>query len=101
MTVIYATLLTSLLNIVSNNYRLFLWTFSLFPPRFLERSSKLLAKQAFQNALQEVPAYQRFLKGNISYEIALETDKENYIKKFNIEERCVGGRIPKSQVMFL
>ena len=73
-------------------------------------SGKARAYSEFIKAKRRVPAYKEFLKThhfskpsfsgfvpNI-HEIP-EIDKENYIKKFSIDARCVGGEIPTENVI--
>jgi phenylacetate-CoA ligase len=59
---------------------------------------------AFERARGQVPAYRAFTEAH-GGEVVLrgfhpdfsripETTKENYVKRFSVEERCVGGRLP-------
>jgi phenylacetate-CoA ligase len=63
------------------------------------------AWRAFERARTNTPAYREFLVGYPDARVALQgldpdfsrvpaTDKENYVKRFSIEQRCVGGRLP-------
>jgi phenylacetate-CoA ligase len=73
-------------------------------------NSKARAYSEFIKAKRRVPAYKSFLKAhNFSkpsfsgllpniHEIP-EIDKENYIKKFSIDARCVGGKIPIKNII--
>mgnify|MGYP000928871773 FL=1 len=73
-------------------------------------NSKARAYSEFIKAKRRVPAYKTFLKThNFSkpsfsglvpniHEIP-EIDKENYIKKFSIDARCVGGKIPTKNII--
>ena len=73
-------------------------------------NSKARAYSEFIKAKKRVPAYKSFLKAhNFSkpsfsgllpniHEIP-EIDKENYIKKFSIDARCVGGKIPIKNII--
>ena len=73
-------------------------------------NSKARAYSEFIKAKRRVPAYKSFLKThNFSkpsfsgllpniHEIP-EIDKENYIKKFSIDARCVGGKIPTKNII--
>lgn len=60
---------------------------------------------AFEQARKHVPAYRAFLEEHGGGDVVLHgfrpdfsaipiTDKENYVKRWTIEERCRGGRIP-------
>ena len=52
----------------------------------------------YQSASRRVPAYRAFLasgKGATGRFASIPfTDKENYVKKFSLDARCVGGRMP-------
>jgi phenylacetate-CoA ligase len=73
-------------------------------------NSKARAYSEFIKAKRRVPAYKAFLKThNFSkpsfsglvpniYEIP-EIDKKNYINKFSIDARCVGGKIPTKNII--
>ena len=73
-------------------------------------NSKARAYSEFIKAKRRVPAYKSFLKAhNFSkpsfsgllpniHEIP-EIDKENYIKKFSIDARCIGGKIPTKNII--
>ena len=73
-------------------------------------NSKARAYSEFIKAKRRVPAYKSFLKAhNFSkpsfsglvpniHEIP-EIDKENYIKKFSIDARCVAGKIPTKNII--
>ncbi|MDG1394481.1 MAG: hypothetical protein P8P55_06630 [Flavobacteriaceae bacterium] len=73
-------------------------------------NSKARAYSEFIKAKKRVPAYKSFLKAhNFSkpsfsglvpniHEIP-EIDKENYIKKFSIDARCVAGKIPTKNII--
>ena len=75
------------------------------PQVFHEIGNKKVV-QTFQHAASTVPAYQQFLKkSNIDpkmiktaddfVRLVPQTDKENYIKKYSMEQRCVTGKFPK------
>ncbi len=59
---------------------------------------------AFERAATHVPAYRAFTEehgGGVTlhgfrpdFSQIPETTKENYVKRFSVEERCVGGRLP-------
>lgn len=89
-----------LLFFVAKNYTTFIKGFSILPPWYLAWTSKLRAKRLFNYASREVPAYKNFLTGKriIDWGDIPYTDKENYIKKYDTEERCAGGEIPKNGV---
>lgn len=85
------------LYLVSKNYFLFLWVFHFFSPAILQSISILYAKRAYYRASVRVPAYQQFL-ATCSSNTVPETSKENYVKKFSIEDRCLNGKIPSRLV---
>lgn len=73
-------------------------------------SAYVKAYQQFYKAKRNVPAYQQFLneqKFNQTSSQGLRslfasipfTDKENYVKKYSIEQRCVNACIPDNEVV--
>lgn len=80
-------------------FETFLAFFQTLPPWFLDWAGRLRARAAFYRAARNVPAYAKFLAANDKWNNQPpETDKENYIKCYSTEERCVGGTLPLSQV---
>ncbi len=73
-------------------------------PRILEEISRKKALQVFKIAARNVPAYKKFLEEhNINpdeirtiedFKKVPITTKENYIRKYTYEERCIQGRFP-------
>jgi phenylacetate-CoA ligase len=68
------------------------------------------AWRVFDLASKNTPAYQKFLKHNNFSSVKISgltpllseipvTDKANYVKKYTIEDRCVGGKFPSYGVM--
>jgi phenylacetate-CoA ligase len=89
----------ALLTLIALTYRTFLWGMDRLSPQYLAWISRICARRAFYRAAAEVPAYARFLAGNPKTgENAPETDKTSYITPYPIEDRCVRGRIPRSDV---
>jgi phenylacetate-CoA ligase len=73
---------------------------------FLARVGRMGAHAAFLKARATCPAYRDFLdqmgyqeKGRWRLEELPEMTKENYVKKYSIEQRCYGGTIPKAGVV--
>src|SRR5437016_3435026 len=75
----------------------------LFAPPLIGRSRSWLSRKrasaAFFNARRTVPAYREFLAAhNALAPSALEDippmDKENYVKRWSLEARCQGGKLP-------
>ena len=73
---------------------------------FLARVGRMSAHAAYLKARTTCPAYQDFLakmgyqeKGRWRLEALPEMTKENYVKKYSIEQRCYGGAIPKAGVV--
>ncbi len=76
----------------------------LFAPQlqpFLAWVARVRSYAVFYKARRTCPAYQKFLEAENYQEIGawkIENvpvmTKENYVKKYSIEERCFGGRIP-------
>jgi phenylacetate-CoA ligase len=85
----------------------------LFTPgfeRFRWRVGRWRAWLALERARREVPAYRAFLAEHGNPRVRLRgldpdfsaippTDKESYVKRYSIEERCRGGRIPSAGVV--
>ncbi len=73
----------------------------------LRRIGKLKAYQVYLHAQRTTPAYRKFLNANGHRPITKTKDwqkipittKENYVKKYSIESRCQGGRIPLKGVV--
>ncbi len=67
------------------------------------------AWRVFEHARVAVPAYKKFLNERVTtvplsgwtpvLDIIPSMDKESYVKKYTIEERCVDGKIPSRGVM--
>jgi phenylacetate-CoA ligase len=73
---------------------------------FLVRVGRMGAHAAYLKARTTCPAYQDFLdkmgyeeKGGWRLDALPEMTKENYVKKYSIEQRCYGGAIPKAGVV--
>ena len=85
----------------------------LFTPgfeRFRWQVGRWRAWLAFERARREVPAYHAFLAEHGGAAVRLNglnpdfsdvpaTDKDSYIRRYSIEERCRGGRIPPAGVV--
>ena len=78
-------------------YWLYMWSFSVVPPKAIAMLGNMRAIRAVERASRRVPAYKALLQSHqtTSAEIAAlnvpETDKENYIRVFPPEQRCVNG----------
>lgn len=68
------------------------------------------AWRVFDLASKNTPAYQKFLKQNNFSSLKISgltpllseipaTDKASYVKKYSIEDRCVGGKFPSGGIM--
>lgn len=78
-------------------------------PKHIKKESEKRAFSIFQNTAKRVPAYKKFLKENgvnpkniKSFEDFKKipiTDKNNYIKKYPLSERCVDGKLSSSRMM--
>lgn len=73
-------------------------------------NAKARAYAEFSKAKRKVPAYKEFLKANGFSRPSFNglvpnineipsTDKENYVKMFSMEERCVNGKVPSKGVI--
>jgi len=93
-----------LLGAMGRRYGAFMWTVRHGSPDLLADFGRWRAVRAAFDARRRVPAYRRFLAdhGVTDADIATlrlpETDKDNYIRRFTIDERCVGGALPTSKV---
>jgi phenylacetate-CoA ligase len=93
--------LDRIFNFLGPRYRLFIWLVSSVPPRVLAAIGRWRAVRAAADAYRRVPAYRAFLDEHGAGENAFRTlelpamDKDAYIRRFTIEERCVGGRLPE------
>ena len=74
-------------------------------------NSRARAYYQFRNAKKNVPAYQAFLKERSFNEPRFKgfvpliedipwMDKDNYIKKFDMDSRCIDGQIPERNIIF-
>src|SRR5215203_4316605 len=78
------------------------WLFTHAPPRFLRLMGRLRAERAAHRAIRRVPAYGRFLDqagvhGEQHMPLGIlkdlpETDKQNYVQPYSLEERCIDGK---------
>lgn len=87
------------LHVLGKNYGVFRWFLSWTPAYFLRYSSKLRAWRAYQHAKLYVPAYREFTGVSMTsaptkLDQVPEIDKDNYIKKYSTEDRCLHGVIP-------
>ena len=69
-------------------------------------ASRVMAYRVYLKAVKHCPAYHKFTQQNNVQIMAFrdvssisETNKENYVKKFSIEQRCYGGGIPVKGVV--
>ena len=92
------------LGAMGRRYGAFMWTVRHASPDLLADLGRWRAVRAAFEARRRVPAYRRFLAdaGATDADVAAlrlpETDKDNYIRRFTIDERCVGGALPTSKV---
>jgi phenylacetate-CoA ligase len=79
-----------------DNYWLSKSITEVMPPSVLEMLSKMKAKSIYKKAIKRVPAYRKFNKKIYSkIEDVPYTDKENYVKKYSYEQRCVDKTLPQ------
>lgn len=88
-----------ILKLACARFETFLALFEQLTPAFLDWAGRWRARAIFYRAVRQVPAYRQFLR-SAGYQGGSppETDKENYIKRYRTERRCVGGRIPERDV---
>ena len=73
----------------------------------IERLARARALAVYRKARKTCPAYRAFLevegdpamRGGRDFSRIPATTKENYVRRFSIESRCHGGRIPSSGVV--
>ena len=90
-----------LLYAIARRYSTFIAGFRLLSPKYMAWTSRIRARRIYYYAVNNVPAYRNFIKeANITKwsEIPF-TDKDTYIRKYPIEERCVNGVLPSTKIM--
>lgn len=93
-----------LLGMMGRNYGAFIWAVKNVPPHLVADVGRWRAARAALEARRRVPAYRKFLAdaGVTDADVEAlrlpETDKDNYIRRFNMDERCVGGALPTARV---
>ncbi len=86
---------TVIVRIACLSFDLFYTYFRIVSPRFLEHAGRIKARAAYYRAIALVPAYKRFVVSQTPVPDEMpETDKDNYIRQYSTEERCIGGRLP-------
>src|SRR5918992_4799661 len=92
--------LDRLFNFLGPRYKPFIWPVSSVPPRVLAGIGRWRAVRTAANAYRRVPAYRAFLDEHGVSEASFRAfalpamDKDGYIRRFTIDERCVGGCLP-------
>jgi len=83
-----------LLRLVGPHYRAFFWLVTHCPPGSQQAVGRWRAVRAYHHAVRTVPAYRGFVESQPPGRIPV-TDKANYVQRYSISERCVGGRPPR------
>ena len=87
------------LQIACVRFETFLALFERLAPALLDWAGRWRARRAFYRAAREVPAYREFLAScGFQGGQPPQTDKENYVRRYATEQRCVGGRLPERDV---
>jgi phenylacetate-CoA ligase len=92
------------LQLIAENYRVFVWFFRLTPGPALAWLGRMRAIRASDAAARKVPAYREFLASREIGPREIERlavpamDKQNYIREFGFANRCVGGVVPTRDV---
>ena len=92
------------LRLIGPSYTLFIWLFRVVPASMIAWLGRVRAVRACNAAYRNVPAYRSFLESSRvtasdRARLAIPpTDKENYIKAYRFDHRCVGGAIPTHDV---
>ena len=90
---------------ILKNYGRTRWATTKLSPEFFEVISGKKLLSMFRHAAKNVPGYQKFLAGHGIDPSAIrtvgdfnaqvvETNKDNYIRKYSYEDRCVNGKFP-------
>ena len=90
-----------LLYAIARRYSTFISGFRLLGPKYMAWTSRIRARRVYYYAVKKVPAYRKFIKdAKITKwsEIPF-TDKDNYIRKYPTEERCINGVLPSTKIM--
>lgn len=95
--IIFLPIANLTLQLVSLNYKTFVWGMGLLPPRYMRWSSRIRARHAYFQAQKRVPAYRKFISTNKG-SIIPETDKSSYITPYSIRDRSIHGVIPNNDV---
>jgi phenylacetate-CoA ligase len=66
-----------------------------FSQTLLVKAGAIRARRVQLKAIDDCPAYADF----IARWGAIPTTKENYVKKYSIEDRCYGGQIPRGSIV--
>ncbi|MBS3162503.1 hypothetical protein J4467_01135 [Candidatus Woesearchaeota archaeon] len=84
--------------ILLNNYPLSKFVIENSSPNLLDSISKFKSLMIHRLAQRNVPAYKKFTKDKKYSDIQKVpvTDKENYIKMFSYESRCIDNKFPKT-----
>jgi phenylacetate-CoA ligase len=106
----YVFIQDAFVNVAASN----LWTHRLLFAKHIEpyrwRLGYWRARRTYYHAMRKVPAYSRFVKANtkklpswngwtLDLDAIPSMDKQNYIKKYSIEDRSYGGRLPTKGVV--
>jgi phenylacetate-CoA ligase len=89
-----------LVELTGRRYRSFLALVRTTPPWLLATLGRWRARRTYEHARRRVPAYAAFLAeraGATTDPVRLrlpETDKDGYVRRWTIPERCVGGELP-------
>lgn len=96
--------LDRILAFIGSRYTAFIWLVTSVPPQILALLGAWRAVRAAHQARRKVPAYQRLLA---DHRVSAEdlrwlrlplTDKDAYVRRFSLEERCLNGRLPDHDV---
>ncbi|MBI4975833.1 MAG: phenylacetate--CoA ligase family protein [Spirochaetes bacterium] len=93
-----------ILRCIGPHFDLFIGLFRTVPAPVIACIARIRAVRAADNAARNVPAYRAFLRQNgTSADDLLRlslpfTDKENYVKRNAVEQRCVNGVLPLQNV---
>jgi phenylacetate-CoA ligase len=106
----YVYIQDAFVNVAASNLRTHRFLFAKHIEGYRWRLGYWRAWRTYYRAMRKVPAYKRFVKANtkqlpswngwsLNLDAIPSMDKQNYIKKYSIEDRSYGGKLPTKGVV--
>ena len=98
-TTLALVLVDRVLVLTGRRYRIFYGVMRTVPPPVLPKISEWGAVRASRHAFKRVPAYRDFIEHHAVFHLDFDslqlpvTDKDNYVRSYPTEERCLDGRL--------